>query len=63
MTSPATLGSTWRRPMANGRRPAARAASTYSVRMTWSAPLRTSRAKLGTVAMPMAIMATNVEPP
>ena len=58
-----TFGSTCFRPMANGRRPAARAASTYSDRITWSEPDRTSRTKLGTVAIPIATMATRVEPP
>ena len=38
MTRGPTFGSTCLRPMANGRRPAARAARTYSDRITWSEP-------------------------
>ena len=58
-----TFGSTCRTAIGNGCRPAARAASTYSVRITWSAPLRITRAKLGTEAMPMAIIAVSVLAP
>ena len=36
---------------------------TYSVCMTCSAPLRMRRTKLGTVAIPMATIATRVDPP
>jgi hypothetical protein len=63
MTRPLTLGSTCRSPMAQGPRPAARAAMTYSVPSTCMAPLRTTRTKLGTEAMPIATMATRVLPP
>ena len=63
MTSPATLGMTWRTAIPSGERPAARAATTYSVFITPSAPERVMRAKAGIVAMPMAIIATRVEPP
>ncbi len=63
ITSPLTLGRTCRSPIAHGPRPAARAAMTYSVPSTCSAPLRTSRTKLGTEATPMAIIATSVLPP
>jgi hypothetical protein len=43
-----TLGNTCRSAMANGRRPAHRAARTYSVFITPMAPLRTTRANDGT---------------
>lgn len=57
MTRLPTLGNTWRAAMATGRRPAARAAKTYSVFITPMAPLRTTRANDGIVEMPMAIIA------
>ena len=60
MTRLATLGSTWWVAMPNGRRPAARAARTYSERMTPSAPLRTTRTNEGMVAMPMATIAVTM---
>ena len=59
MTRLPTLGNTWRAAMATGRRPAARAAKTYSVFITPMAPLRTTRANDGIVEMPMAIIAVS----
>ena len=58
-----TLGSTWRSDTPGQRVPDARAASTKSLLITWIVPARVTRAKLGMVASPIAVIAVTGDAP